>query len=569
MKTLEPIVTRQELDSAKSKVEDLLKPNGVGEKLQEKLLERAELHKSTSWLHEWWRHYAYMDYRESVVNNVSFFYLFDDTPTKPSQLDRASGFVSSLLHIKKSIENETFPAELIRDVPQCMTAYKNVFSSCRIPVQHSDEFVNYGPKESTHIIVARNNQFFEVNVHSEHGQPLHKDDIKVLLDKVMKLADSAPPQAAVGVLTADNRDKWSRIRTQLLESNVNKKSLNSIERSGFILCLDAVVPKDENDASSILLNGKNAKASMYNRFFDKPLNVVVFPDGVGGLVGEHSSIDGYPVTIITDKMLVEERKQHVADVPRVSRLQEPVRLEWEVNDQVQSEIERVTKEQENINKSIDLNVLRFKKYGKNQIKTFGFSPDGYLQMAFHLAYFRLHQKYAPTYESCSTRKYAYGRTETGRTLSTDVVNFLQSMNNTQSNDSERYQFMTTAIKSHIKYIKEASDGYGCDRHILGLKMIAQEIGLDHPFFTDPAMAKSTHWILSTSQLPSKHSVTGYGPVVSDGYGLFYNLRGDSFNFVITNFRNESNTDCFKMSDALSKSLEDLQVLCSANIQSKL
>lgn len=567
LKTLEPIVTQKELSDVKLKIDDLLKPNGVGQELQAKLIKRAEDHKETSWLHDWWNNYAYMDYRESLVNNVSFCYLFENSPSKPNQVERAANFVSYLLHLKKSIEDEVFPPDVIRNVPQCMNAYKSLFSTCRIPIKNRDESIKFGPRESTHIIVARNNQFYEVNVHNEKGEPLHKDDIKILLENVVRQSDSGSNVAPVGLLTADHRDKWADVRARLLESNINKKSLHSIESSGFLLCLDNMSPKDENDAAVILLNGKTSNYAA-NRFFDKTLNIVVFENGVGGLVGEHSRIDGYPVTVLTDIMLQQERDQKVIDVPRTQKLTNPIKLDWDVNN-VQTEIKRVAQEHDNACKSLGLNILRYQKYGKNLIKKFGFSPDGYLQLAFHLAYYRLHNNFAPTYESCSTRKYAYGRTETGRTLSTDVVRFIESMSNPNTNDAERHQLLTTAIKSHIAYIKEASEGYGCDRHILGLKLTGQEIGVDHPFFSDPTLGKSSHWLLSTSQLPSKYSITGYGPVVSDGYGLFYNLRNDSFNFVITNIYNESKTDCHKMSEALSNSLDEISQLCASNLQSKL
>ena len=51
-------------------------------------------------------------------------------------------------------------------------------------------------------------------------------------------------------------------------------------------------------------------------------------------------------------------------------------------------------------------------------------------------------------------------------------------------------------------MKEAKNGYGCDRHLFGLQTLAHEEGLPLPgLFSDPSFVKSGgngHFILSTS-----------------------------------------------------------------------
>jgi carnitine O-acetyltransferase len=89
---------------------------------------------------------------------------------------------------------------------------------------------------------------------------------------------------------------------------------------------------------------------------------------------------------------------------------------------------------------------------------------------------------------------------------------------------DRYKLFKTACDSHVNYMRDASEGFGCDRHLLGLKLLAQDAGLTHPIWNDKAYKESSWWRLSTSQLPSKYALTGYGPVVPDGYGIYYNIR---------------------------------------------
>ena len=49
------------------------------------------------------------------------------------------------------------------------------------------------------------------------------------------------------------------------------------------------------------------------------------------------------------------------------------------------------------------------------------SPDAVAQMAFHLAFRRLHGMMPSTYESCSTRAFFHGRTEVIRTCTSGKV----------------------------------------------------------------------------------------------------------------------------------------------------
>ena len=66
---LEPIMFDSEYEHTKKIVDEFKKKGGVGEKLQNKLLEKAE--KCDNWLAEWWDNCAYFGYRAPVVINSS------------------------------------------------------------------------------------------------------------------------------------------------------------------------------------------------------------------------------------------------------------------------------------------------------------------------------------------------------------------------------------------------------------------------------------------------------------------------------------------------------------------
>lgn len=56
-------------------------------------------------------------------------------------------------------------------------------------------------------------------------------------------------------------------------------------------------------------------------------------------------------------------------------------------------------------------------------------------------------------------------------------------------------------------IFQAIMGQAVDRHLLGLRMLAGEAGMEVPeIFTDTAYSRSSHFCLSTSQVCVQHSV---------------------------------------------------------------
>lgn len=94
-----------------------------------------------------------------------------------------------------------------------------------------------------------------------------------------------------------------------------------------------------------------------------------------------------------------------------------------------------------------------------------------------------------------------------------------------------------AASAQSKYMLAAGDGFGVDRHFLGLKMLLKP-GEEKPaLFSDPLFLKSSHWNLSTSQVTSEfYDGYGWGPVVADGYGCAYMVKDQSLQFNLTSLK---------------------------------
>ena len=101
------------------------------------------------------------------------------------------------------------------------------------------------------------------------------------------------------------------------------------------------------------------------------------------------------------------------------------------------------------------------------------SPDAVGQIAFQLSYMKLHGYPAPVYESCSTRGYFRGRTETIRSSSDAMYQFTKAMLS-DGDKSRCRELMYMAANRHVELAKEAVVGNGVDRHLMAMKLVATE-----------------------------------------------------------------------------------------------
>jgi len=135
---------------------------------------------------------------------------------------------------------------------------------------------------------------------------------------------------------------------------------------------------------------------------------------------------------------------------------------------------------------------------------------------------------------------------------------VHAMSDSSSTQQQRLQLLQEAVRLHRKQIDEVIRGQGIDRHLLGLKLIAAEAGLDAlPLFTDPLFEKMNYYQLSTSQVSSKYeSLLNFGPYVPNGYGVCYNPMPYKILFSVSAW----NKDVENFAESFMESLNDAYAL---------
>ena len=90
-------------------------------------------------------------------------------------------------------------------------------------------------------------------------------------------------------------------------------------------------------------------------------------------------------------------------------------------------------------------------------------------------------------------------------------------------------------------MKACMAGKGVERHLFGLLSIYERFGKDLGILREPEIFNDDGWrtlrhdTFSTTSNPDPHGVvlSGFGPVVDDGFGICYTIIEDRITFTIT------------------------------------
>lgn len=519
LKSVHPLLSSSEFEITEKAVKDFIKPGSIGQELQRRLQARREDPRHRNWIYEWWNDTAYLSYRDPIVPYVSYFYSHRDDRRRRNPAQRAAAITSAVLEFKTQVDNRSLEPEYMRRLPISMESYQWMFNACRVPGEKVDYPIKYSHKDHNYIIVIRKNQFFKV-MHELDGQRLNAAELEKQFRRIYERAEKMP---AVGALTTENRDVWASARSVLFSAHPsNATALETIQASSFVVCLDDAAPVTLEERAHQYWHGDGC-----NRWFDKPLQFIVNDNGTSGFVGEHSMMDGTPTHRLNDhtNMLIFTNKLDLTDPNTRSDLPEPVPLKFNISAEVDQAIDRAVINHRSLIGQHELKVQAFQGYGKGLIKKFKCSPDAYVQMIIQLAYHKMYGVNRPTYESAATRRFQQGRTETCRSVSDESVTFCNAMADPEVSPERCVKSLRVAIDAHVKYITDASDGKGVDRHLFGLKKCLKE-GEELPaLYKDRAYGYSSTWYLSTSQLSSEY-FNGYGwsQVVDEGFGIAYMIN---------------------------------------------
>jgi len=568
--------------------------------------------------YDWWLNDMYMDnpIPLPVNSNPGMVFPPRQIPKNDPEafLTDIADLVNNILDQKDIIEMEAIPqdraASREKGQPLCMAQYGRLFTSYRSPGLERDSQNSHRPLSvdaDQHIIVAHRGQFWRVEVRRK-GQRLSRQQMIVNLRSIVqseqKTNGGDDASVGPGILTTTQRRLWGQWRHQLLQDLTNARSMQLIETSCMIVCIDEPLPaerfnrrenapgqsvatpvghRDYTNRAVQMINGGGTKFNSANRWYDKSVQLIFSPDDVSGTCYEHSTAEGIALVTVIEKALEAMKKAPRADgetlecatesaVSEAVEWSQPEKLTWKIDATICNAIETATASMNKLVDDMDFYVYRFNDFGKNRIKSFNVSPDAFLQLMLQLTYFKLHGRLVATYESASTRRFRHGRVDCIRAASLDALHFVRTFNDPKSTDSERVEVFYKAAETQTDIMVKNILGQGIDIHLLGLRELARENKCPQALqlFDDPSYMRIQHFALSTSQIPTNSdSYMGYGAVVPDGYGCSYNPHGDSVVFCVSSFRSCGFSSTSHFVDKLAESLQQVsQLLTNKKLASK-
>ncbi|XP_012935595.1 carnitine O-palmitoyltransferase 1, liver isoform [Aplysia californica] len=553
--------------------------SGVGHRLQRYLILKSWW--ATNYVSDWWEQYVYLRGRSPIMVNSNYYGVDALLVTNTTvQVARAANLIYAMLMYRREVDREELNPILINHVvPLCSAQYERQFNTTRIPGLETDHLVHL--KDSNHITVYHKGRYYKVYIRHKRRM-LKPCELEVMLQKIVDdESEPAEGEEHLAALTAGERVPWAKARKEFFSKGKNKASLDAIEKAAFCVTLDSEDQDyDPNDPTKLdkygkaMLHGKG-----HDRWFDKSFTFVVCSNGRIGFNAEHSWADAPIMAHMWEYVVTEDvatygydKDGHTRGTPECQP-PNPIRLEWDLNKQCQQVIQSSLQVARSLLNDVDLHIMMFNTFGKGFVKTCKVSPDAFIQTAIQLTYYRLEKHFCLTYESSMTRLFREGRTETVRSCTADVCNFVRSVCEGKPK-ADSIKLLRKSADTHQKLYRDTMTGAGVDRHLFCLYVVSKYLGVDSPFL---AQALSEPWKLSTSQTPhqqtdrldlTKHPDRicgggGFGPVSDNGYGVSYMIAGeDTIFFHISCKRACGHTDTHKFGATLQQSLCDMRDLFS-------
>ncbi|XP_057315865.1 carnitine O-palmitoyltransferase 1, liver isoform-like [Hydractinia symbiolongicarpus] len=585
MESVKPVLGREEYEEMEKNSKEFL--STIGPKLQWILQLKSWW--APNYCTDWWEKYVYLMGRDPISINSNYYCLDQGNwvPT-PIQTSRAAGITCLMLIFKNLLDTEKLDPLVIRKtIPLCMWQYQRMFGTARVPRTDQDK-IKHCPG-SEHIVVLSKGHFYKLYVVDAHGKKLNVLDLQGQYEWILKDAEtqttSTEAECRIPALTGSERNSWARVRREHFTSGINKNSLQAIEEALFLVVLDENECTDMSTRGKHLMHGDGASL-----WFDKTMNVVVFKDGRMGMNCEHAWADAPVIGHLMEYVLTHEYLYRMYDdqgnckpflstdtkqvFKRSNAVITPMRLYWDVNKELAKSIDEAYKFSIKNNNDLSLAVRKHDLFGKGFIKTTKMSPDAYIQMALQLAYYKdSEQSFALTYESSMTRLFLQGRTETVRSLTENVKEFVIAMNDVNVSAKEKYRLMQAAASRHQRLYRDAMSGKGIDRHLFSLYIVCRGQGYESPFLKG---ALTLPWTLSTSQQPQQQMDRGFdlnipevqdtlspgggfGPVSDTGYGVSYMIPDEELiYFHVSSKKSAKNTDSQRFVENIFWALSEMK-----------
>ncbi|KAF4637761.1 hypothetical protein G7Y89_g319 [Cudoniella acicularis] len=470
-----PLTSSQELKEVNLAIEEFLQPDGLGVRLQERLLARANDDQLDAWQYDLYTKHVYLRCRAPINPFQQFAgWIPSEEFHHLSQADSAALISMAAINFFYDMETDNIGTDFLYDQPLCMFSLKYMFNTTREP--HLGVDVVKRHPQNKYIIVLRHGHIFKVYF-QRNGQRLSLQELQAIFSAILETSVELLP--SLGSLTAEHRDTWAGIRERVkTNSPVNKALIEDVEASAFVVSLDDASPQTATERWNQYLLG-NAS----NRWSDKSLQLVVCSNGVMGTIVEHSALDAgsakqLHMAIIDmikrykSQPLQSSRSEYISSGqgPQFSELMP------ELDQQLKIEILKAEQRLSSFSTSIPSEAAHYNlsKFSGVKLRSYGCSPRTGLQLIIQLAS-RLYFGYQPpSWETVTLRTFHKGRVDIIQAVQPAVYAFCASTIDSSVPLNEQRKLFFEAAKEHTTTLSRVSRGRGFVGHLYALQEVCRE-----------------------------------------------------------------------------------------------
>ena len=542
----EVLLSEDEIKQTRDAINHFQSAEGVGPILQNHLRELSQDLKLKNWLEPFWSE-SYLCNPSPLPTGGNIPYILDKNPQVKhlSLPEFLTSLIIALFEFNELILTESLDIDYQKKQPLCMSQYKTLFSTTRIPGKIKDFHLT--ETNTSHVIIIHQGHYYRLNVLDDNRNILSYNALHQNIMAILK-SPKTMNKLALGTLTTLPRRKWANLRSHLI--TIDPRNENNLHQIGSALGVFIIDQNQYKDVSQ-LFKHLFCEGS-YNRWYDKSLQFILNEAGDFGINYEHSVVDGTTVG-----HLVTYLYQNLRTFETSSKLIEktPVdEISFTYDDLLESAIKEAAKLSQETCEKFVFEVLPFTDFGKEHIKALRVSPDSFVQIGIQLAQYKTFQNVFNAYESVMTKQFFGGRTETMRPLTRESLAFVKK---------PTLERLKAASLKHVERINECRNGQGIDRHLFALKKTHEKLFPLKPLpkiFSSPGYTAITTDYFSTSTSNSfGMRYAGYGPLVKDGFAVRYGFYKDRLHFILSSQKHRADF-LILLKDSLEKSLKEMAAL---------
>ena len=452
---------------------------GLGQKLQERLLERYQDPRIDNWQHDLQVNAIYLKRRDPIHPYGTFYSSHHLTDPPHSQAERAALISAAAYAFKQGLDTGSIEQDYLNGEPTCMQSLQWLFNATRQPGIDVDKVSKY--PGNNYLVALRRGHIFKI-ILEEGGHDVSYPILKRKFEAVLQQSRESLPSLAT--LSADKRGSWAKLQENIKSlSPKNSALINLINAAAFVICLDDGSPATATERCNQFLLGNPS-----NRWSDKSLQFVVCENGVSGYICEHSMLDAASLRQINrfiTRAIVEYNVDIHKDGQVDGRAESTEEYTFVTNTSILDHIDRLQKEFHKGYSPVEFSHFRLSAVGNGVLHTKKVPSKAGIQLIIQLASLLYYEKQHPSWETVTMMPFHQGRLDWMQVVSPNMYNFCKAALDDHIPLAERLALLRDAAQSHASTLTKIARGRGFAAHLEALQEVLQQHEPVPALFKDP------------------------------------------------------------------------------------